>query len=89
MLKPGRNGVAMPIGPDKRTTGTTGPRLKGHMRKPLSVVMRSMTECQRDDDGASTSNDHLDEGGAESQSSLVVVCAGGIIWWQSPPAAKA
>src|SRR5262245_16282445 len=28
---PGRNGVAMPIGPEKRSTGTTGPRLKNSM----------------------------------------------------------
>ena len=26
--KPGRSGVTMPIGPEKRSTGTTGPRLK-------------------------------------------------------------
>src|SRR5262245_41888784 len=26
--RPGRKGVAMPIGPEKRSTGTTGPRLK-------------------------------------------------------------
>jgi hypothetical protein len=26
--RPGRSGVAIPIGPEKRSTGTTGPRLK-------------------------------------------------------------
>src|ERR1700704_2227803 len=26
--RPGRKGVTMPIGPEKRSTGTTGPRLK-------------------------------------------------------------
>src|SRR5258706_1354341 len=29
--RPGRSGVAMPIGPDRRKTGTTGRRLKNHI----------------------------------------------------------
>src|SRR5689334_2970145 len=33
---PGRNGVAMPMGPEKRSTGTTGLRLKKSMRVVLS-----------------------------------------------------
>ena len=32
---PGRSGVAMPIGPEKRSTGTTGPRLKKRIGEPL------------------------------------------------------
>jgi hypothetical protein len=31
MESPGRSGVTMPIGPESRRTGTTGPKLKGHM----------------------------------------------------------
>jgi hypothetical protein len=34
--RPGRSGVAMPIGPEKRSTGTTGPLLKGHMHANLA-----------------------------------------------------
>ena len=34
--RPGRNGVAMPMGPEKRSTGTTGPRPKNHMRANLA-----------------------------------------------------
>lgn len=32
IASPGRSGVTRPIGPSKRSTGTTGPRLKNHMR---------------------------------------------------------
>jgi hypothetical protein len=31
MAKPGRSGVTMPIGPEKRSTGTTGLRLKNRI----------------------------------------------------------
>ena len=33
---PGRNGVTKPMGPEKRSTGTTGPRRKNHMRAYLA-----------------------------------------------------
>jgi hypothetical protein len=33
--KPGRSGVTRPMGPEKRSTGTTGPpKPKNHMRQP-------------------------------------------------------
>ena len=31
--RPGRSGVAMPMGPEKRSSGTTGPWPKNHMRE--------------------------------------------------------
>jgi hypothetical protein len=37
IASPGRKGVTRPIGPSKRSTGTTGPRLKGQMRKETSL----------------------------------------------------
>src|SRR5687768_10631285 len=35
--RPGRSGVTMPIAPEMRSTGTTGPRSKNHIRGALSA----------------------------------------------------
>jgi hypothetical protein len=36
---PGLSGVTMPMGPEKRSTGTTGPRPKNHMRANLAGAL--------------------------------------------------
>jgi hypothetical protein len=44
--RPGRKGVAMPIGPVKRSTGTTGPLLKGHMRTISALKVKRKGEAK-------------------------------------------
>jgi hypothetical protein len=39
MEMPGRSGVTIPIGPAKRSTGTTGPLRKNHMRAYLAQML--------------------------------------------------
>src|SRR5262245_45772307 len=39
IASPGRSGVTMPIGPDRRSTGTTGLRSKNSMIRPRALAL--------------------------------------------------